>query len=68
MMGVRDTHFQVSTDERGLKLTWVDDRVLIVVVREVGVGIAAAPRKLQHHHAWGANGFSQHMDIWGDDS
>ena len=39
-----------------------------MVVREVGVGIAAAPHKLQDDHARGANGFSQHMDIGGDDS
>ena len=42
-------------------LTRVDDGILIVVVREVGVGIAAAPRKLQDDHAGGANGLPQTM-------
>ena len=32
-------------------LTWVANRVFVVVVGDVGVGCPAAPGELQHHHA-----------------
>ncbi len=47
-------------------ITWIADRVLIVVVGDVGVGGAAAPGKLQHHHAWCPNGLAQLVHICGD--
>lgn len=48
------------------KPTWIADRVLIVVVGDVGVGGSAAPGKLQHHHARRSYGFAQLIHICGD--
>ncbi len=47
-------------------ITWIADRVLVVVVGDVGVGGATAPGKLQHHHAWRPDGLAQLIHICGD--
>lgn len=48
--------------------TWVADRVLIVIVREVGIGSSAAPSELEDNHAGSPNRFTQLVDIWRDDT
>lgn len=46
--------------------TWIADRVLVVVVRNVGVGGPTAPGKLQHHHSRCTNVLSKVVHISGD--
>ncbi len=52
----------------GVSHTWVHDAVLVVVVREVGVGAAGAPRELQHRHAGRADVLPQLHHIRRDDA
>ena len=50
------------------QVTWVAHAVLIVVVGQVGVGRAAAPGKLQHHHARRAYALPELMHVRRDDA